>query len=579
MLYKWRLISKACWCARYSASNVIASCLIAWCFLSGHADHTVACAADGRPGPQFRVLTWNIWHGGREDGDQLGPQRVADVIQESEADLIALQETYGSGKLIAERLGFHFHPRGTNVSILSRHPIVEDISVFEDFKCVGALIETPVGERVAFYSIWLPFNGDIWLPGNREQADISEWLSVCEPSDRDLKRIWSLIQDRLSGSEYEGVGIIVAGDFNSMSHLDYTAVNEDQFGNTVAWPTSQVLTSAGFRDAYREMHPLVDRHQDSTWTPRFPEQQQDRIDFVYYKASEWHCNEAEILRNHPDGFPSDHAAVLTSFRTGGNAPLSTAHAVRAATYNIRRGLGMDGKTDMKRTADAIRNLNADIVGLQEVDMNVGRSGLQNMMRELASRLQMHAAFAPFMPLDEGRYGIGLLSRYPIQQVRSVPLPEGNEPRVALAVEVLLPDGSTLTVVNIHFDWVSDDSFRWKQATALRDSLNEYDTPLLLIGDFNDRPGSRTLKMIQKNFREAEKVGMNKATWPANAPEREIDFLFVDRKHDWNLQGAVVAEESLASDHRPVVAVMSLTPSGSDGGKFRVAPDAPISESN
>ena len=54
-----------------------------------------------------------------------------------------MQETYGSGELISGALGYHFHPRGTNLSIHSRFPFVEDISVHEAFKCVGAIIDLP----------------------------------------------------------------------------------------------------------------------------------------------------------------------------------------------------------------------------------------------------------------------------------------------------------------------------------------------------------------------------------------------------------------------------------------------------
>ena len=68
----------------------------------------------------FRAMTWNIWHGGREDGDKVGPQRGVEIIKQSKADVIAMQETYGSAEWISEQLGFHFHRRGTHVSIFSR---------------------------------------------------------------------------------------------------------------------------------------------------------------------------------------------------------------------------------------------------------------------------------------------------------------------------------------------------------------------------------------------------------------------------------------------------------------------------
>ncbi|SVA18356.1 uncharacterized protein METZ01_LOCUS71210, partial [marine metagenome] len=71
-------------------------------------------AINPTPESDFSVMTWNIWHGGREDGEEVGPQRVIRVIKNSRADIIAMQETYGSGELISEALGFNFLPRGTN---------------------------------------------------------------------------------------------------------------------------------------------------------------------------------------------------------------------------------------------------------------------------------------------------------------------------------------------------------------------------------------------------------------------------------------------------------------------------------
>ena len=177
----------------------------------------------------FRVMAWNIWHGGREDGEKVGPQRVAEVIKESSADIVAMQETYGSGKMISQALGFHFQPgnanRETNLSIHSRFPIVEDISVFEKFKCLGRLVELPDKSYVAFYSIWLPYKEDIWIPATRAKYNDLELANKCDVSRDDLVKIRDQIEKRLSDDKYSGVPIIIAGDFNSMSHMDYTEVN------------------------------------------------------------------------------------------------------------------------------------------------------------------------------------------------------------------------------------------------------------------------------------------------------------------------------------------------------------------
>jgi len=274
------------------------------------------------PESAFSVMTWNIWHGGREDGEKVGPQRVIKVIKNSRTDIIAMQETYGSGELISEALGFNFLARGTNVSIMSRFPIIEDISVYHEFKCVGAIIELPNKTPLAFYSIWLPYDAEIWEVGTREGKSKKELLAACASSASDLERILTLAKAKLAESNYADAPIIIAGDFNSMSHLDYTEDAIDQYGYVIEWPTSKYISAAGFTDSYREQHPTVNRELGSTWSPRFPNQQQDRIDFIYYSKNSMKSIksvkydrpvESRTLLNGPASFPSDHAALITRF--------------------------------------------------------------------------------------------------------------------------------------------------------------------------------------------------------------------------------------------------------------------------
>lgn len=508
---------------------------------------------------EFRAMTWNIWRGGRMDGLLAGPRRVVEVIRNSRADLVAMQETYGSGELISRELMFNFKTRGTNVSIHSRYPIIEDISVFQEFKCVGALVQLPNGSRVAFYSIWLPYSGEIWEPGTRNSNDIASLIAACAASAPDLEQIRDGIAKRLADPKYADVPIIIAGDFNSMSHLDYTAVARDEHKAEVAWPTSQVMTSAGFRDAYREHNLVVDRQRDRTWTPRFPDQEQDRIDFIYYRGRGLRSKASHMHDQHPILFPSDHAAVTADFVLDPAAKPPTEVNTRVVSYNIKHGRGNDNRLDLDRSAAVLKRLRPDIIGLQEVDLGVGRSEGVNQPRELGRKLGMHAAFGAFMDFDGGRYGMAILSRYPLVNVRALPLPKGNEPRIALVAEVRLPSGEVLTIVNVHFDWVKDDGFRFAQASELATFLRQLKTPYVLLGDFNDGPTSRTLRLFQELATEAAKPRTDRFTYSSIEPESEIDFIFFSPADRWSAKGTRVITEAMASDHRPVVTDLRLAP--------------------
>lgn len=155
--------------------------------------------------------------------------------------------------------------------------------------------------------------------------------------------------------------------------------------------------------------------------------------------------------------------------------------------------------------------------------------------------------------------MAILSRYPIVTTESVRLPDGNEPRVALAVEVQLPTGRRLTIVNVHFDWVSDDTFRFAQATALTTYLDALKTPYVLLGDFNDVPDSRTLALFRPRAAEAKKPPADRFTFSSTEPNKEIDFIFTAPSAAWRVREVRVITEPLVSDHRPVLAVLELAP--------------------
>lgn len=234
-------------------------------------------------------------------------------------------------------------------------------------------------------------------------------------------------------------------------------------------------------------------------------------------------------------------------------------AVRVVSYNIKHGQGNDGKVDLERTANVLKAFDADFIGLQEVDDRARRSGGVDQATELGKMLEMHPAFGSFMDFQGGRYGLAILSKHPIKKVDVVKLPTGNEPRVALAVESALSSGQSVKIVNLHFDWVSNDGFRFAQAQKLREHLDLIRIPTVLLGDFNDQPGSRTLDLLSRGALEATKPSGDRFTFSATDPKIEIDFIFASPKSRWTVQQTKVIDEPIASDHRPVLAVLAIQP--------------------
>ena len=216
---------------------------------------------------------------------------------------------------------------------------------------------------------------------------------------------------------------------------------------------------------------------------------------------------------------------------------------------------MDAAIDLERTAAVLRALAPDVVGLQEVDQRVTRSGGVAQADSLGVLLGMHAAFGAFMPYQGGEYGMAILSRHPILRTERIRLPEGNEPRIALLVEVDVPGFGPVHVVNVHFDWVASDAFRFAQVEALATALDSMTSPLILLGDFNDVPGSRTMTHWDARFATAVKSSDARFTFPSDLPRTEIDQILVAPREWWMPPSARVVDEPVASDHRPVVSVL------------------------
>lgn len=267
----------------------------------------------------LKVLTWNIWHGGHRYGKEVGLQRVIETIKSTNADLIGLVETYGSGEIIADSLGYYFYLISSNLSIMSRYPITETITAFKPFNFGGVKLKLGPAKHLMFFDTWLHYLPDYAQSIVQEDKSPKE-LIADEKETRlyEIKEILKHIDAYLKRANEEPV--IMVGDFNMGSHLDWTAATKDiHYGKVVEWPQSKEMEKAGFKDSFRELHidPLLD--PGFTWTPRAATSSdkyglRDRIDFIYYKGRGLYPIESRVIDYHPIMFPSDHAALLTIFQ-------------------------------------------------------------------------------------------------------------------------------------------------------------------------------------------------------------------------------------------------------------------------
>ena len=157
-----------------------------------------------------------------------------------------------------------------------------------------------------------------------------------------------------------------------------------------------------------------------------------------------------------------------------------------------------------------------------------------------------------MPYDGGQYGLAILSKHPIGKTQVIRLSPNNEPRIGFLAEIRAPQGS-LSIVSTHLDHRSGES-RIAQAKELLTALEKISGPIIVGGDFNDVPGSPALALFTHPWLHARKQHPM-ATFPADHPKSEIDLFFV--RGLVPVKEAEVLEESISSDHRPIIATLAI----------------------
>ncbi len=235
--------------------------------------------------------------------------------------------------------------------------------------------------------------------------------------------------------------------------------------------------------------------------------------------------------------------------------LADRETVRILAYNIKHGEGMDGVIDLERAARVIRQLDPDIVALQEIDSVVERTSRVDQTSRLGELTGMHSVFGAFFDYQGGRYGMALLSKFPIKSYANHWLPEGTEPRTGLAARIQLAHpGQEIIVVGIHLYRTPEQ--RLAQASGLVDIYRDETAPVILAGDFNSLPDSDVLALLKQHWRVPDK-GADRLTYPSDVPQREIDYIMYRPADRFEVVEHRVIHEPLVSDHRPVLIELRL----------------------
>jgi endonuclease/exonuclease/phosphatase family metal-dependent hydrolase len=229
--------------------------------------------------------------------------------------------------------------------------------------------------------------------------------------------------------------------------------------------------------------------------------------------------------------------------------------LRIATYNIHRCRGLDGRTRPERIAAVLREIDADVVALQEVVGAGPRGG--GHAEELGALLGMGWVMAPARQLRGHHFGNAVLSRLPITQHLEHDLSwKTCEPRRMQRVDIAAGDGCTLHIYNVHLGTAILE--RRHQAERLANIVSDRHVPgpKLVLGDFNEwmRGLATTLLSAKLNSVDLRDYLKHRRTYPGLFPILHLDHIYYAGKLE------IVAIELpktrlslVASDHLPLVA--------------------------
>jgi endonuclease/exonuclease/phosphatase family metal-dependent hydrolase len=239
-------------------------------------------------------------------------------------------------------------------------------------------------------------------------------------------------------------------------------------------------------------------------------------------------------------------------------------------YNIHAGKDAAGVDNLERVAAVVRQANADIVLLQEVDRRTTRSAGVDHAAELARLTGFQMAFGKSLDFQGGEYGIAILSRWPITEQSTLDLPvdppqtrSGGslEPRAALRVSIRTPSGP-VTVLNTHLDAPHEDRWRRQEIVkllAIAADARKGSAPLLMGGDLNSTPESDVQQEVRRaGFTDAWSLcgAGNQLTYPADSGVKRIDYLYLSGGEQCETATVI---DTQASDHRPLLVRVRLRP--------------------
>lgn len=223
-----------------------------------------------------------------------------------------------------------------------------------------------------------------------------------------------------------------------------------------------------------------------------------------------------------------------------------------ASFNVHACIGTDGRFDPARIAAVIREMDADVLALQEVEHHLLDD--EDLLDYLANTTGYQAIAGPTLMRGTRPYGNALLTRLPVisSQSRDISVPP-YEPRAVIEATLAAGD-KTLAVMATHLGlWPAERRIQVRQLLLLQAQQSADVT--LLLGDLNEWfLWGRPLRWLHKSLGKSRHI----RTFPAYFPLFSLDRIWVKPETALITVGSHRSRLSQkASDHLPLCGMIKI----------------------
>jgi endonuclease/exonuclease/phosphatase family metal-dependent hydrolase len=336
---------------------------------------------------ELRLMEFNIEYG----GTLVRFESVVDAIRAADADVVAIEESWGNVPRLADALGYHYDVR---LQVVSRYPLIDPPGAAGRY----LFVQLAPGEVVAIGNVHLPsgpYSPNLIRRGASRHRILEIERRVRLPAVRPSV-------EALAGLVDAGIPAFLMGDFNAPSHRDWTAATvglRPHLRYPVHWPVSAYVERTGFSDTFRDAKPDPVADEGITWPSGRPpvdgwnpgpNAPRDRIDFVYAAGAVQTLESALVGEGDGPGveipvdpWPSDHRAIVSTVSVQPGTPptfvapgsrLVEAGAVLPAIFHASGAA--DAAVVVTRPRDDVPLVTVPIGGSVDGSVDIATDGLE-----------------------------------------------------------------------------------------------------------------------------------------------------------------------------------------------------------